>query len=67
MRILGQGGSRVGTPTPGTTGRIRLEGIFSEKATDIFAVPCGSVWTNDQTGWVPFGAAIVKRMREPLR
>ena len=41
--------------------------MFLEKATDMFAVPFGSVWPNDQTGCVPFGAAIVRRMREPLR
>jgi hypothetical protein len=67
LRKLGHGGSPLCTFTPGTTGRIRLEGIVFENAIDTFAAPFGSVYLNDQTGCVPFGAEIVMRIREPAR
>src|SRR5436305_278240 len=41
LRRLGQGGNAAGALTPGTTGRLRLEGIVLEKATDSVAVPLG--------------------------
>ena len=41
--------------------------MLLENAIDTFAVPLGFVWAKDQIGWVPFGAAIVTRMREPER
>ena len=54
--------------TPGTTGRVRLDGIVLENATDSVGVPVeGRVSLNDQIGWVPFGAAIVTLIREPAR
>ncbi len=31
------------------------------------ALPFGRVSPNDQTGWSPFGAVIVTRMRDPAR
>ena len=42
----------MGTLTPGTTGRIRLDGIVFEKATQTFAVlpSAGLVWLKDHTG-----------------
>jgi hypothetical protein len=68
LRKLGQAGSPVGTLTPGTIGSVRLEGMLGEKAIDSLAVaPSGSVWPNDQIGWVPLGAEIVTRTREPAR
>jgi hypothetical protein len=67
LRRLGQGGKPVGTLTPETTGSMRLEGIEVDSATATVAVPLGCVWLNDQIGCVPFGAAIVTRMREPAR
>ena len=30
-----------------------------EKAIETVAVPSGTVWSNDHTGWVAFGAEIV--------
>jgi hypothetical protein len=58
----------VGTPTPGTIGRVRLEGVLGENAIDSVAAPsAGCVWLNDHRGCVPLGAAIVTLMREPLR
>jgi hypothetical protein len=68
LRKLGQAGKAAGTLTPGTTGRLRLEGMVLEKAIDSVAVPVGGcVSLNDQIGWVPFGAAIVTLIREPAR
>jgi hypothetical protein len=67
FRRLGHGGNGVGTATPGTTGSTRLEGIEFEWAMLTVPVPDGSVWLNDQTGCVPFGAEIVMRMRDPAR
>src|SRR6185437_2794429 len=68
LRRLGHGGSSVGTLAPGTTGRLRLEGLVGENATDSVAVlPSGSVCANDQIGWVPLGAAIVTLTRDPAR
>jgi hypothetical protein len=63
----GQGGSAVGTSTPGTTGSSSLDGISGERAMSTVAVPSGEVSLNDQIGWSPFGALIVTRMREPAR
>jgi hypothetical protein len=58
----------VGTLTPGTIGRTRLDGMLGEKAIDSVAVvPAGCVWLNDQIGCVPLGAAMVTLMREPAR
>jgi hypothetical protein len=57
----------VGTATPGTTGRIRLDGIFPELAIETLAVCFGVVRLNDHTGWVPLGAEIVTRIRVPAR
>jgi hypothetical protein len=68
LRRLGHAGVPVGTLTPGTIGRIRLDGIVDEKAIDSVAVvPAGCVWLNDHTGCVPLGPAIVTLMREPAR
>ena len=68
MRRLGHAGNAVGTLTPGTIGRVRLDGMLGEKAIDTLAVPpSGCVWPNDQIGCVPFGAAIVTLMRDPAR
>jgi hypothetical protein len=67
LRRLGHGGRLVGTLTPGTTGRIRLDGLLFENAIDSVAAPFGTVWVNAQIGWVPFGAAIVTLIREPAR
>jgi hypothetical protein len=68
LRRLGHGGNVDGTLTPGTTGRVRLDGMVLENATDSVAVPAeGCVTLNDQIGWVPFGAAIVTLIREPAR
>ena len=68
LRRLGHAGSPVGTGVA-TTGRIRLEGIFFEKAIQTFAVlpRAGLVWLKDHTGWAQFGAAIVMRTRDPAR
>ena len=44
-----------------------LDGMLLETAIETVAVPAGSVWLKDQTGWLPLGAAIVTRMREPAR
>jgi hypothetical protein len=53
---------------PGTTGRIRLDGIDLEKAIETLAVPpAGAVWSKDHTGSVPFGAEIVTRILVPFR
>ncbi len=41
--------------------------MLFENWIDTRAVPDGSVWPNDHTGWVPLGAEIVTRMREPER
>lgn len=38
-----------------------------EKAIETFPLGFGTVWPKDHTGWVPFGAEIVTRMREPAR
>jgi hypothetical protein len=57
----------VGTLTPGTTGRIRLEGVFRENSIDTVGVPFGTVSPNAQIGWVPLGAEIVIRIRDPAR
>ena len=67
FRRLGHGGSGVGTPTPGTTGSTRLEGIVVENAIDTLPLGLGCVWLKDHTGCVPFGAAIVTRIRDPAR
>ena len=63
----GHGGSPVGTSTPGTTGRMSLDGMRFEWAIETVACPFGCVSPNDQIGWSPFGAVIVTRMREPAR
>jgi len=65
LRRLTHGGNGVGTPTPGTTGSTRLDGIVGENAIDV-VLPLGADG-KDQIGWVPFGAAIVTRTREPVR
>jgi hypothetical protein len=65
LRRLPQAGSAVGTVTPGTTGSTRLDGMVLENATDV--VPIGTVSSKAQIGCVPFGAAIVTRMRDPVR
>jgi hypothetical protein len=40
--------------------------MLGENAIDTFAAPlAGWVSLKDHTGWVPFGAEIVTRMREP--
>jgi hypothetical protein len=71
LRRLGQGGKPVGTSTPGTTGRTRLDGISAEDAIDtvevVPEVPAGWVSPKDHTGCAPFGAAMVMRMRDPVR
>src|SRR5437764_10084666 len=68
LRRLGHGGSSVGTLTPGTFGRMRLEGLVGEKTICTFEVePTGRVWLNDHTGCAPLGAAIVTFTREPAR
>ncbi len=67
MRRLGHAGSPVGTVTPGTIGKVRLDGMLGEEAIDSVAVPSGCVWENDQIGWVPLGAEIVILIREPVR
>jgi hypothetical protein len=41
LRTLGHRGNVDGTLTPGTTGRVRLDGMMLEKATDSVAVPVG--------------------------
>ena len=38
-----------------------------DEAIETVAVPLGTVWSNDHTGWVPLGAEIVTRMRDPAR
>jgi hypothetical protein len=43
LRRLGQGGSGVGTFTPGTTGSTRLEGMAREWAMLTVPVPLGCV------------------------
>jgi hypothetical protein len=44
LRRLGHAGIPVDAVTPGTTGRIRLHGMFDEKAIDSVAVvPAGWV------------------------
>ena len=64
----GRPGRPVGTLTPGTTGRIRLDGILVEKAIDTRrGARSARVSPNDQIGCVPFGAAIVTLIREPAR
>jgi hypothetical protein len=67
LRRLGHGGNGVGTLTPGTTGSTTRDGMVDENAIVAVAVPFGCVSLNDQIGCVPFGAAIVTRMREPAR
>jgi hypothetical protein len=67
LRRLGQAGSGLCAATPGTTGSTTLDGIFRENAIETVAVPLGAVSPKDQMGWVPFGAAIVTRIREPVR
>jgi hypothetical protein len=39
LRKLGHAGKLDGTLTPGTTGRVRLDGMLLEKARDSVAVP----------------------------
>ena len=46
---------------------MRLDGMDGEKEIETFPLPFGCVWLKDQIGWVPFGAAIVTRMRDPMR
>ena len=65
--------------TPNATGSTRLDGIAGEKAIDTLGLarvpaPGGTlrgagaaVWLKDQTGWAPFGAAMVTRIRVPAR
>jgi hypothetical protein len=68
LRRLGQAGWPVGTATPETTGRTRLDCSLGENAIDTRDVPpIGLVSLNDQIGCVPFGAAIVTRIRVPFR
>jgi hypothetical protein len=67
LRKLGHAGKPVGTLTPGTTGRIRLDGLLLENAIDSVGVPFGTVWLNAQIGWVPLGAAIMTLIREAAR
>jgi hypothetical protein len=67
LRRLGHGGCGVGTLTPGTTGRTRLDGMDVEKAIETVPLGFGCVWLKDQMGCVPFGEAIVTRMRDPAR
>jgi hypothetical protein len=67
LRRLGHGGIGVGALSPGTTGRIRLDGLERENRIDTFAGPDGMVLLNDQMGCVPFGAAMVTRIRVPAR
>jgi len=68
LRRLGHGGWGEPMVTFGTTGSTRLEGRFADEATyTCDVVPAGSVSSKDQIGWVPFGAAIVTRIREPAR
>src|SRR5205807_6313026 len=68
LRRLGHAGRPDWTFTPGTAGRIRLDGILGENAIDSVAVPVGGcVWLKDQMGCVPLGAAIVTLIREPAR
>jgi hypothetical protein len=50
LRRLGHGGRGVGTSTPGTTGRMRLDGMDREKAIETVAVPSGTVLLNDHIG-----------------
>ena len=50
----------MGTLTPGTIGRMRLDRLVGENSIATFDVPpSGCVWLKDQIGCVPFGAAIV--------
>jgi hypothetical protein len=68
FRRLGHGGSPAGALTLETTGSTRLDGMVGENAIDSVAVPVdGCVSSNDQIGCVPFGAAIVTFIREPVR
>ncbi|MHB1468447.1 MAG: hypothetical protein ACYCSI_03380 [Solirubrobacteraceae bacterium] len=68
MRRLPHAGWLVGTVTPGTIGRVRLDGMLCEKGDRLGRrVAGGSVCPKDQTGSVPFGAAIVTLMRDPAR
>ena len=57
----------MGTFTPGTTGSTTREGCLGENATETVAWPFGLVSAKLQTGWLPFGAAIVIRIRDPAR
>lgn len=67
LRRLGHGGSGVGALAPGITGRTRLDGADGDEAIETVDVPAGTVWPKDQTGWVPLGAEIVTRRRDPAR
>jgi hypothetical protein len=68
LRRLGQGGYPESMLSPGTTGRTSRDGCLREDDTHTFAVPfAGRGSEVDQIGWVPFGALIVTRMREPFR
>jgi hypothetical protein len=67
LRKLPHDGSVVRTLTPGTTGSTSLDGIDEEKAIETVPAGFGSVWLKDHTGCVPFGEAIVTRMRDPAR
>jgi hypothetical protein len=67
LRRLGQGGRPPETLTPGTSGRISADGIRLENAIQTRALPEGLGWLKDHTGWVPFGAAITTRIRDPAR
>jgi hypothetical protein len=53
--------------TPGTTGSTKNDGIDGPNPIATLPLPLGSVSGNDQIGCVPFGAAIVTRIRVPAR
>jgi hypothetical protein len=48
------------------TGRTTLDGMLFEYAIATVALPFG-VLAKAHTGWSPFGALIVTRIREPAR
>jgi len=41
--------------------------MLGEWATETVALPVGLISLNDQTGWSPFGAETITRMRDPAR
>jgi len=44
LRRLGHGGSGVDTLTPGTTGRMRLDGMDVAKVSETLPLGFGTVW-----------------------